>query len=149
MMQSSAVITRSNWSRYYFWHCGDSSRTKSDFKLATDTPYLALTGELWGVYCEDLWENRPRYNDTALYPPLFADVRDSLVQSLACCVCYKMSLHALERIPEARFVHFCCCIWWHQAITWPIDILWTNPLWCLVAFTMVISQGMLKIILSP
>ena len=40
---------------------------KSDFKLTTDTPYLALTGELWGVYCEDLWENWLRYNGTALY----------------------------------------------------------------------------------
>ena len=31
------------------------------------TPYLALTGELWGVFCEYLWENVPRYNGTALY----------------------------------------------------------------------------------
>ena len=30
---------------------------KSDFKLTTDTPYLALTSELWGVYCDDLGEN--------------------------------------------------------------------------------------------
>ena len=29
---------------------------KTDFKL-TDNPYLALTGELWGVYCEDFGEN--------------------------------------------------------------------------------------------
>ena len=25
-----------------------------------------LTGELWGVYCDDLGENWPRYNGTAL-----------------------------------------------------------------------------------
>ena len=32
-----------------------------------DTPYLALTGELsWGFYCEDLWENLPNFNNTAL-----------------------------------------------------------------------------------
>ena len=31
------------------------------------TPYLALTGELWGVFYEYLWENWPHYNDTALY----------------------------------------------------------------------------------
>ena len=30
---------------------------QSGFKLTKDTPYLALTGELWGVYCEDLGEN--------------------------------------------------------------------------------------------
>ena len=40
---------------------------KSDTELTRDTPYLALTGELWGVYCEDLGENWPRYNGTALY----------------------------------------------------------------------------------
>ena len=32
-----------------------------------DNPYLALTGELWVVFCEYLWENWPRYNGTALY----------------------------------------------------------------------------------
>ena len=31
-----------------------------------DTPYLALTGELWGVICEYLWENWQHYG-TALY----------------------------------------------------------------------------------
>ena len=40
---------------------------KPDFKLTIDTTYLTLTGELWGVYCEDWGENWPRYNDTALY----------------------------------------------------------------------------------
>ena len=39
---------------------------KADFKLTTGTPYLALTGELWGVYCEDLRENWLLYNGTAL-----------------------------------------------------------------------------------
>ena len=38
-----------------------------DFRITTDTPYLALTGKLWSVYCEDLGENWPRYNGTALY----------------------------------------------------------------------------------
>ena len=39
----------------------------SDFNLTTDTPHLALTGELWGVYCEDFVENWPCYIGTALY----------------------------------------------------------------------------------
>ena len=30
---------------------------KIDIKHKTDTPYLALTGELWGVCCENLGEN--------------------------------------------------------------------------------------------
>ena len=44
-----------------------AAEPKSDFKLTTDTLYLALTCELWGVYCEDLEENWPRFNGTALY----------------------------------------------------------------------------------
>ena len=38
-----------------------------DLKHTTYTPYLALTGELWGVCCEEIGDNEPRYNDTALY----------------------------------------------------------------------------------
>ena len=30
-------------------------------------PYLALTDELWGVHCEEFWENWPCYNSTILY----------------------------------------------------------------------------------
>ena len=35
--------------------------------FAKDTPYLALTRDLWGVFCEDFGENWSRYNGTALY----------------------------------------------------------------------------------
>ena len=34
------------------------------FELTTDTPYLTLTGELWGVYCEYYGENWPYYHVT-------------------------------------------------------------------------------------
>ena len=40
---------------------------ESDFRITTDTPDLALTGKLHGVYCEVFEENWPHYNDTALY----------------------------------------------------------------------------------
>ena len=40
---------------------------KSEFVLATNAPYLTLTGELWGVYYKEFGENWPRYNGTALY----------------------------------------------------------------------------------
>ena len=39
---------------------------KSDFQLTTDTPYLALTAKLWGVYYENFEENWLRNNGTAL-----------------------------------------------------------------------------------
>ena len=66
-VQSSAIITQSNFSRYYMRYCDDSGRTRSDFKLTTVTPYLALTGELWGDCHKDIGENWLRYNGTALY----------------------------------------------------------------------------------
>ena len=40
---------------------------KSNIKLTKDIPYLALMGKLWDVFWEDLGENLPRYNGTALY----------------------------------------------------------------------------------
>ena len=48
---------------YYYYYPGH----KSKFQRTIDTPKLALTGQLWGVYCEDFWENLPCYNGTALY----------------------------------------------------------------------------------
>ena len=33
---------------------------QSDAGFTKDTPYLALTGELWGVFCEYLWQKTER-----------------------------------------------------------------------------------------
>ena len=46
---------------------GTHAEYESDPGSTKDIPYLALTGELWGVFCEYFWENWPRYNGTALY----------------------------------------------------------------------------------
>ena len=46
---------------------GTGAEYQSDPVSTKDTPYLALAGELWGVFCEYLWQNWPRYNGTALY----------------------------------------------------------------------------------
>ena len=40
---------------------------KSQCQITNHTSYLALTGELWGVFCENLGEYWPCYNSTALY----------------------------------------------------------------------------------
>ena len=40
---------------------------KSNIRLTKGTPYLALTCELWGVFCEDFEKNWLRYNGIALY----------------------------------------------------------------------------------
>ena len=46
---------------------GTEVEYQSDAGSTKDNPYLALTGELWDVFCEYLWEKWPRYNGTALY----------------------------------------------------------------------------------
>ena len=46
----------------------------SEVRFTKDTPYLALTGELWGVFCEDLGENLPRYNSTVVVVTLIANI---------------------------------------------------------------------------
>ena len=40
---------------------------ESYIRITTDIQNRALTGELWGVYCEDCGGNWPCYNSTALY----------------------------------------------------------------------------------
>ena len=39
---------------------------QSDAGSTKDTPYLTLTGELWGVFSEYFWESWQCYNGTAL-----------------------------------------------------------------------------------
>ena len=46
---------------------GTEAKYQSDAGSTKDTPYLTLTGELWGVFWEYLWEKWLRYNGTALY----------------------------------------------------------------------------------
>ena len=48
-----------------FWQQQKIDLTAID--LTKDTPYFALAGELWGVFCNDFGENFPRYNGIALY----------------------------------------------------------------------------------
>ena len=50
---SSAVITRSNIARYFIQHCFDWITIKIECQITNYIPYIALTGELWGVFCED------------------------------------------------------------------------------------------------
>ena len=52
-MRSNTVVTETEY--------------KSEFEHTKDGPYLALTSELWNVFCEALGENWPRFNDTALF----------------------------------------------------------------------------------
>ena len=40
---------------------------KSGFELTKDIPYLALTGEQWGVCCDEFTQNLSSYNDIIPY----------------------------------------------------------------------------------
>ena len=58
--------------RCYLWY--DSAqynnyndKTSDRFAFTNDIPYLAHTGELWGVYREFYKETWPRYTESALY----------------------------------------------------------------------------------
>ena len=48
-----------------------SMRNINEFKYTKGTPYLALTGELWGVFCEESGENWGCYNRTVLYMEIY------------------------------------------------------------------------------
>ena len=41
------------------------------FELTKDTPYLALSGELWSVFCEYFNRNWPCYKGFLLYMGLY------------------------------------------------------------------------------
>ena len=56
---------------------------ESDIRITIETPYLTLTGELWGVYCDDFGENWPRYHGTTLYVVLLFDTDIFYIQMFA------------------------------------------------------------------
>ena len=58
---------------------------ESVIRITTVTPYLALTGEPWSVFCEDFGENWPCYNDTALYQ--FSETVTILCYCSLVCLC--------------------------------------------------------------
>ena len=66
-IQSSAIITWSNIVRYYINNYRNWGRISIRCLIHKDNSYIALNGELWGVFCEYFWENWPNFNGTALY----------------------------------------------------------------------------------
>ena len=60
VVQYNILVTLFQWLKYNINH---NLNTKV-------TPYLVLTGELWGVFCEDFEGIWRRYNGTAKYSEL-------------------------------------------------------------------------------
>ena len=58
---------------------GTQAEYQSDAGSTKDSPHLALMGELWGGFCDYVWENWPRYNGTALY---LSDVNHGSIHAL-------------------------------------------------------------------
>ena len=52
-------------------YCGEHNDYNDNisvrFALTNDTPYLALSGEIWGIFRELTEEKWPRYIESALY----------------------------------------------------------------------------------
>ena len=64
---AAADAAETDWKHKVTPERGDlmtEAKLKPEFVLTKDTPYLALTGELWSVYWEDLGENWLHYNGT-------------------------------------------------------------------------------------
>ena len=67
LIQSCAIITGPIYQNMTYGTTITVAESESDIIITTVTPYLALSGELWGIYCEDFGENWPHYNSTPLY----------------------------------------------------------------------------------
>ena len=80
-IQSSAVLTPSNMAWYCTRHCRNGGRISIRVWATKDTPYFALTGELWDVFCEYIGEIWPRYNGTALNYIFLISVHQILSQA--------------------------------------------------------------------
>ena len=128
-IQSITVISRSNFHDITYGTSMTVAKPRSDFKLTTDTPYLAITGELWGFCCKDMRGNWPRYNGTALY---FASALQNLIHVLVKtrinlvryndAYTLKRKCHHFDEIfitgctESCHFDNFRCSQWWrfHQ-----------------------------------
>ena len=51
----------------YCTHAGNDAYYRSEAEPTKDTSYLAVKGELWGIFREYFGEKWPRYNGTTMY----------------------------------------------------------------------------------
>ena len=57
---------KSLWNDFALSTTATEAECASELTITKDIPYLALTGKLWDVYCDNFGENWPHYNSTAL-----------------------------------------------------------------------------------
>ena len=77
VIQSGGIIIQSN----IMWYCITAATVaeyKSEFKPTKDPPYLTVTGELYGAFCKEFWENWRCYDGTTLYIGCLCRVLDKI-----------------------------------------------------------------------
>ena len=57
MVISQYTVRCSYNTAYAYGTAVTKAEHKSEVTITKDTPYLTLTGDLWGVYCEHIREN--------------------------------------------------------------------------------------------
>ena len=67
----------------------------SGFELTKDTPYLALTGELWDVFCEYFDEKRSCYKGVLLYAS--SDISIKINSHIICVCMFPISQNMLKK----------------------------------------------------
>ena len=87
IFHSRKCIWKCHWrngGHFFLW--GDEFKVeyRSYFGLTKDTPHLALTDQLWGVYCECIGENQQCYKSALPYV-------DGLVQESALAMELRLS----------------------------------------------------------
>ena len=67
LIRGCTLNTQCRYNAVQYNITGIEADYQSEAELTKNTPYLALTDELWGVFRGYFGENWPRYNGTALY----------------------------------------------------------------------------------
>ena len=108
---------------------------KSDFKLTTYTPYLALTGELWGIYYDNFQKKKTRYDGAALYTVLSLLVVISNaflhIWYFAYCRLYTTSIWDFDIYKDQFMVHDQLIRHYYPSQAgirahWPLLLTWIN-----------------------
>ena len=92
------IITRSNIVRYYI----NNYRNWRWISIRCWIHKIPLTGELWRIFCEYLWNNWPRYNGTALYVRKWPNLIHWLVKSHNI---HLLRYHIIDRNRLMRLTH--------------------------------------------
>ena len=96
-----------------------AAKHQSDFELTKDTPYLTLTGEIWGVYCENL--EKIGYIITASHCMWYniSNLGSIYAYHMWPALCYYIHSHCLgDQSAFSRTQPFLAPLMWHGWLIW-------------------------------